>query len=681
MPPRLHRPPGLGGRRGPRGGGDGPQSSVARSDLPPSSRLRYREYRKMRRLFRRPRRDEQKQEGKGAGPTGDQPKHKFSYYLRRYVGIVLRFRMYLGILLTLGFVSMIFRAILPWTSKFMIDYVLVKGELLLLFGTCVVLLTIAVSDIIISSITDYTSRLLSNKMRIHVRRQMIEHLQAMPLDKLDKLKTGGVISRLEGDANAITDLLYEGFLTPLSALLMFVIAIGSLSLISPLVTLICCVFCGVLFVVAYFVFNGMRPLFRDIREDIAQISGRLAETFGGIRVVRIFGREPYESREFVTAHHTVIRKDLFAAGLSIATHRVFWFIYWCMNIAIWAAGGYMVIRRHAMTVGDLVVFVRFIHWFFQPVFMIMHSLSRLQNSIACAERVFDLLEEEVAMKDPPDALPVRVLEKEIRFEHVSFAYEPDKPVLHDVSFSIPKGKVVALVGPSGAGKSTITNLLVRFYDVDEGRITLDGVDIRRFRLAEYRRLFGLVLQDVFLFDGTIAENISYSKPDASMDEIIAAAKAAFAHDFIEDFPDGYDTIIGERGVRLSGGQKQRISLARAILRDPQVLILDEATSSLDSESEALIQEALREIMKNRTSLVIAHRLSTVMDADNIVVIDKGVIREEGTHLELLARRGRYWEMFTKQMEKARGSAVYLDWSNESPSPAIPNVHEKGGAGA
>ena len=623
------------------------------------SRAEYRKYRKERGFFgqRRPPKEEGKEDEK------PERQHSLVHYLLRYFRLIGRFRGYVVVLITLSVISMVFRAILPWTSKFMIDYVLVKGEVLLLFGTCAVLLSIGVADIVVASISDYCSRMLTNKIRIHVRRQMIDHLQVMPLDKLDKLKTGGVISRLEGDARSFADLLYEGLLTPLSGLLMFVIAIGSLSLISGTVTLICCGFCMLMFVVAYIVFNWMRPLFKDIREDIAKISGRLAETFGGIRVVRVFGREHHESREFVTSHHLVIRKDLHTAGLDIATHRSFWFIYWSMNVAIWCVGGYMVIREGRMTIGDLVVFVRFIHWFFQPVFMIMHSLSHLQNSVACAERIFDLLDEDVSLKDGPNARPVQELEEAIRFDSVSFAYEQEKPVLHDVSFTIPRGQTVALVGPSGAGKTTVTNLLVRFYDVQEGKILFDGTDIRDLRVADYRDLFSLVLQDVFLFDGTVAENIAYSKPDATEAEVMEAAKASHAHEFVQELPDRYGTVIGERGIKLSGGQKQRISLARAILRDPEILILDEATSSLDSESEELIQQALRRILENRTTLVIAHRLSTIMDADRIVVLDDGRIIEEGQHLALLEKRGKYHSMFTKQMEKARHSAVFLQWGN------------------
>ncbi|OGV70821.1 MAG: hypothetical protein A3K19_26895 [Lentisphaerae bacterium RIFOXYB12_FULL_65_16] len=630
-----------------------------------SSRERHREYRKERGFFgqRGAKKDGKDETGKGDGKGEKQGPKKGSVrpYLRRYAGIVLQYRGYVVLLCVLSLIGVGLRALLPWTSKFMIDFVLVRGEMLLLYATCAALLMVAFTDIIISTINDYTSRLLSNKLRVHVRRLMIHHLQVLPLKKLDKLKTGGVISRLESDVSSFADLLYQGLLTPLSALLMFIVAIGSLAFISVPVTLACCVFCVIMFGLAYVVFNWMRPLFRDIREDVAKISGRLAETFGGIRVVRCFGREWHESREFITAHHVVVRKDLHTVGLDILMHRSFYFVYWSMNIAIWACAGYMIIKRGSMTIGEVVVFVSFIHWFFQPVFMIMHSMSQLQNSIACMERIFDLLDEEIDLKDTLDARPVDTVREGLRFDKVSFAYESDKPVLHEVNFTLEAGRTVAMVGPSGAGKSTVTNLLVRLYDVTGGQVLLDGTDIRKLRLVDYRGLFSLVLQDVFLFDGTVAENIAYSLPDATEAQIIEAAKASHAHEFVEAFPDKYNTLIGERGVKLSGGQKQRVSLARAILRDPKVLVLDEATSSLDSESEALIQEALKRILKDRTTLVIAHRLSTVMDADKIIVIDQGRIVEEGKHSELLERKGKYCEMFTKQMEKARGSAVFLDW--------------------
>jgi ABC-type multidrug transport system fused ATPase/permease subunit len=638
-----------------------------RREVGASSR-RYRKYRKERGLLGLGKTEEERRKQAKDKTGKDKPRRSLPYYLVRYLKTIAQFRSYVVALIVLGVVGLLFRAVLPWTSKFMIDFVLAKGQLLLLFGTCAVLFAVALGDVIIASASEYVSRLLSAKLTVFVRRKLMDHLEAMPLDKLDALKTGGVISRLEGDTASISDLLYEGLLTPMAGLLMFVIAIGSLALISPMITLVCCCFSLLLFGVAYFVFNTMRPLFRDIREDIAQISGRLAETFGGIRVVRVFGRERAESRDFVTKHHLVMRKDLYTAAISITTHRSFYFIFWCMNIAIWGLGGYMAIQKNSMSIGDLVVFIRFIHWFFEPVFMIMHSLSRIQNSVACAERVFDLLDEEVTLKDKPESVPVTRVEQGFRFEDVCFAYEQDKPVLKHVSLDIPRGATVALVGPSGAGKTTIVNLLIRFYDVGEGRIALDGRDIRDCKLVEYRGLFSLVLQDVFLFDGTVAENIAYSRPEATLDEVEAAARAAYVHGFVSEFEDGYDTVIGERGVKLSGGQKQRISLARAILRDPHVLVLDEATSNLDSESEALIQQALRSIMHERTTVVIAHRLSTIMDADKIVVIDNGRIVEEGPHDELLQKRGKYWSMFTKQMEKARTPNTVFDWDAEANAP-------------
>ncbi|MBR6060243.1 MAG: ABC transporter ATP-binding protein [Victivallales bacterium] len=616
-------------------------------------------------------------------PGDGSRKQPLSYYLKRYLGTLGEHKKYIFTLIFFGVFSLVLRAVNPWTSKFMLDYVfadkpktldlgpflnehvLHRGPQTLLLWTCVALAAIALSELVIGAVSEYVSRVLSSKMQVSIRRKMMKHMQAMPLAKLEQLKTGGIISRIEGDVNSFAALLHEGFLTPLTSLLMFIVGLGSLLLISPIVTLICTCFVIALAFVAYAIFNVMRPLFRDLHEDHARISGKLAETFGGIRVVRIFGREPYETADFIGSHHLLIRKSLHTDKLNIAIHRLVQLINIGMDITIWAVGGYYVIKGK-ITIGDLMVFTRFTHWFFQPVFMIMHSLSHVQNSVACTERIFDMLDEDVAIVDKPDAIPVHRIEKGIHFDHIDFEYDAGKPVLKDFSLDIPAGKTLALVGPSGVGKTTITNLLVRFYEQQKGSILLDGKDIRDFQLRSYRALFSLVLQDVFLFDGTIAENISYSVPDATPEQIQAAAKIAAAADFIEEFPDKYDTLIGERGVRLSGGQKQRISLARAILRDPQVLILDEATSSLDSQSEAAIQTALKDILKGRTTVVIAHRLSTIMDADSIAVIDDGHVVEQGTHHELLEKNGKYAEMYNKQMEKAVADPTHLIWGAPEP---------------
>lgn len=321
--------------------------------------------------------------------------------------------------------------------------------------------------------------------------------------------------------------------------------------------------------------------------------------------------------------------------------------------------------RGSLTIGGVVVFIAFMDWLFRPIFMIMYSFSEIQKSVACAERTFDLLDEDPDIVDPESAIGVSAIEKGFAFENVSFAYPDGTRALKNVTLEIPKGKVTALVGPSGSGKTTLTNLVLRFYDVTEGRITLDGTNIQNLKLQNYRSLISLVLQDVFLFDGKIIDNIKFGNRNATDDQVVSAAKAAHCHEFIEKLEKKYESVIGEKGVKLSGGQKQRVALARALLADPRLLILDEATSNLDSESESMIQDALRYIFKERTSLVIAHRLSTIMDADNIIVLEEGRLVEQGSHAELINAKGRYAEMYSKQMEKSRLLQNYWNGENNS----------------
>lgn len=570
----------------------------------------------------------------------------------------------LGLLLTMSLLGIVLNAAMPLSGKFIIDFVLSRRDMTLLAGGCLVLLVIGLAEVILQTVRDYTTRSLLGNFAVRIKRRMMRHLQKLPLPRLQELKVGGIISRLQADTEGLAGLLQQGILSPFNSLLMFGVGLTSMLILSWQVTLSCIVFCVLMAGIAYVMFQVMRPLYRILREDRAVISGHLTETFGGMEVVRAFGQEWSESRDFSVETDLLWRKRLHGTVVGLVVHRMIRILFWLLRITVWLVGGYQVINGR-MSIGTLVAFGSFFQWLFQPIFMIMHSLSHIQNSMACAERVFDLLDEPIDMPDKPEADEIRRLQEEIRFEKVTFRYPDGSLALDNVSFSIPCGKTTALVGPSGAGKTTVTNLVMRFYDVTDGRVLCDGKDIRDVRVGPYRQLFSLVLQDVFLFDGTVRQNISYGKANATDKEIEEAARISNSYDFVCELEDRFDTVIGERGVKLSGGQKQRIALARAVLVDPQLLILDEATSNLDTESEALIQEALADILRDRTTLVIAHRLSTIMDADNIVVLDKGKIVEEGTHEDLLSQRGRYYEMFTKQMEKTGLAEELFLWDSNS----------------
>ena len=402
-------------------------------------------------------------------------------------------------------------------------------------------------------------------------------------------------------------------------------------------------------VISFIFAKRVRPIYRSVRKDAEQIDGRVGETFSGIRVVRAFRREVYELLDYMRGRHTVLRKELFAQRRELVIWTSWNVLLGVVNVAIVWYGGYLNLRGGA-SIGDIMAFQWYTFLLLNPVWNIVNSFSELQRSLAAMERVFEVLAMEDDKPDRPDALDAPLEVREMRFENVEFEYREGRPVVRDFNVAAPGGSVVALVGRSGAGKTTVTDLVARFHDPTRGRILLNGTDIRDFRLNSYRGLLAIVQQDVFLFDGSVRDNIAYGRHDATDDEVEDAARRANAHEFIVRLPERYDTFIGERGVKLSGGQQQRLAIARAILAAPQILILDEATSNLDTESEQLIQASMATLLAGRTTFVIAHRLSTVRRADMILLMEDGRIIERGTHEELMGARGVYYDMVVRQMQ-------------------------------
>ncbi|MEM6691590.1 MAG: ABC transporter ATP-binding protein, partial [Planctomycetota bacterium] len=399
--------------------------------------------------------------------------------------------------------------------------------------------------------------------------------------------------------------------------------------------------------------NRIRPLYRDVRQQRQSIDAGATETFGGIRVVRTFSRSRNEASRFVREGDFLVRQQLFTWWWTRIIETIWEVIIPIASTALLLYGGYQIIQEQ-LTLGDLMMFLVYLTMLLDPIATLAASAVAFQNNLAGLDRILDVLEtdEELPSLGTPVRLRARSSAGVLSLNDISFRYPGTETlVLQDISLDVSQGETIALVGRSGSGKTTLTNLIARFYDPTHGAIMLDGQDVRSIELMDYRKLFGIVEQDIFLFDGTIRDNIGYARRNWTDAEVFEAAQAAAAHEFIEKLADGYDSVIGERGVKLSGGQRQRLAIARAILADPQILILDEATSNLDSESERLIQQSLDRLLADRTAFVIAHRLSTIMRADRIVVLDSGRVVETGTHEDLITRGGRYREMVHLQIDQ------------------------------
>jgi ATP-binding cassette subfamily B protein/subfamily B ATP-binding cassette protein MsbA len=499
---------------------------------------------------------------------------------------------------------------------------------------------------------DYRQRLVNTRVMLSLRRSLFMRLVHLPLAALHDMKTGGILSRLTGDIDSTTGLLQMAIVSPSISVVRLVIAMSVLFTLNARLALVALAVIPGAVLISFTSARRVRPIYRSIRKDVERIDGRVGETFGGIRVVRAFRRELLELLEYIRGRHTVVRKELFAHRRELWLWTSWGFALSAVNVVIVWYGGNLYLDGGA-SIGDIMAFQWYSFLLLGPVWQIVNSFSELQRSLAATERVFEVLAMPNDKPDRPGATDAPREVRELEFQDVSFEYREGRPVVRDFSVKVPGGSVIALVGRSGAGKTTVTDLVARFHDPTRGRLLLNGTDIRDFRLRSYRDLLAIVQQDVFLFDGSVRDNIAYGRHDATDAEIEDAARRANAHEFIVNLPERYDTFIGERGVKLSGGQQQRLAIARAILASPQILILDEATSNLDTESEQLIQASMATLLAGRTTFVIAHRLSTIRRADLILLLEDGRIIERGTHAELMQRGGTYSAMVQRQMAAER----------------------------
>lgn len=538
----------------------------------------------------------------------------------------------------------------PMIVRYILEDILPAGDMVRLVHTAAVLFILYVVCLCSSFCVSYFGRSMGTHIENDLRCRLFSHIESMSFSFFDNAKTGQLLSRIISDISEIGDLVFQ---MPNLIMVCLITMCGSAFFLFYInwQLAIFVLFLIFLKTAGTMILNRrMKETFRIAREKMGLVSSQAMESLNAIRLVQSFCNEAVELQKFVAASDKLRRAQqrtfMFEAYL---TSSVIFFSN-LTNLVIIAAGSFFIMLG-VMSLGDLVAFLMYLMVFIRPIMQLTMLTERYQRGLAGYRRYEELMAVAPAVADGADAVAAGTIEGRVAFEDVNFSYNGKDPVLRRFSLDIPRGKTVAIVGPTGAGKSSVASLLLRFYDIQSGRITLDGRDIRQYTLSSLRRSIGIVQQDVFLFSDSIRENIAYGRPDATEQEIIEAAKLADAHEFIMKLPDGYDSAIGERGVKLSGGQKQRLAIARVFLKNPPVLILDEATSALDNETERRIQQALQDLSHNRTTLVIAHRLATIRHADSIVVLTKEGICEQGTHGELMERKGLYYELYMSQFDK------------------------------
>ena len=554
-------------------------------------------------------------------------------------------------ILAVGFLLMIVNRasglVLPFSTRYLIDKVIGQKQMDLL--TPLVLGILAAT--LIQGATSFSlTQILSKagqRLIAELRQKVQRHIGLLPVSYYDTNKSGVLVSRIMTDVEGVRNLIGTGLVDFVGGLMTAVISLVVLLTISPTMTLVTAAAVGSFAFVLSKAFVKIRPVFRERGKITAEVTGRLTESLGGVRVVKGYHAEEREAEVFGKGVQKLLDNVFKSLTMMSVMGLSSTVLMGIVSASIMWVGARQIAAQH-ISLGDFVMFTTFLAFLIAPVFQAVGIGTQLTEAFAGLDRTREVLGERPEDRDPSRTVAIGPIQGTVEFKDVNFSYEAGKPVLFDVSFHAEPGKVTALVGSSGSGKSTIISLVAAFHTPTSGIVTVDGVDLSTVRLDSYRTQLGVVLQDTFLFDGTIEENIAFARPGATKEQIREACRIARVDEFAEKFEKQYDTVVGERGVKLSGGQRQRVSIARAILADPRILILDEATSSLDSESEALIQEGLRYLMQGRTTFVIAHRLSTIRRADQILVVENGRIVEHGNHESLYAQQGRYWDLYTRQ---------------------------------
>ena len=537
--------------------------------------------------------------------------------------------------------------VLPWKSKELLDDIIpnkdMSGLYDLLWLVGFALLIQAITSFLLTRILSVQAQYLISELRAQVQKKVL----SLPISFFDNTKSGALVSRIMSDVEGVRNLIGTGLVQLVGGTITAVVSLVWLININPLMTLFVFLPVAIFGYIALRAFKYIRPIFRNRGKINAEVKGRLTETLSGVRVIKGFGAEAQENKSFedgVDKLFQNVKKSLLATAVMSSSST---FLLGLASVGIMGIGGYFMIQGE-MTTGEFLLFTLLLGFMIAPIVQMSNIGSQLTEALAGLDRTEELMnmtpEDEIGNRD----ITLENFKGDIKFDNVSFAYEKGKEVIHNISFEAKAGTTVALVGSSGSGKSTIAGLSATFLNPQSGVVSVDGQDLSRVKLASFRQHLGVVLQDEFLFEGSIRDNILFPRPDASEERLQEAVKAGYVNEFTDRFDDGLDTLIGERGVKLSGGQRQRIAIARAILAAPKVIILDEATSNLDTESEALIQKSLSKLVKDRTTIVIAHRLSTIKKADPILVIEGGRIAEQGTHDELINKQGRYYDLYTYQ---------------------------------